>query len=109
MQGGFNNFVSLGLNECRSARAQLFRLPGYCDEVCVEDPPANGSLGACLHVRVDALCNGIYIAQGGLITITADHLDEVNNATVKFQQTVTDPKAAVLPTFNSILAIVSMF
>ncbi|KAI0708532.1 FAD dependent oxidoreductase [Earliella scabrosa] len=40
---------------------------------------------------------------GGLITITGDHLDEVNAATVKFSQTVTDPRAAILPTYNSIL------
>ncbi|RDX52375.1 FAD dependent oxidoreductase [Lentinus brumalis] len=40
---------------------------------------------------------------GGLITITADQLEAVNNATVKFAQTVTDPKAAVLPTYNFLL------
>ncbi|RPD60650.1 FAD-binding domain-containing protein [Lentinus tigrinus ALCF2SS1-7] len=40
---------------------------------------------------------------GGLITITADQLEAVNNATVKFSQTVTDPKAAVLPAYNFVL------
>ncbi|KAI0634577.1 FAD-binding domain-containing protein [Trametes polyzona] len=40
---------------------------------------------------------------GGLITITADQLDKVNAATVKFSQTVTDPKAQVLPTYNYVL------
>ncbi|CDO76772.1 hypothetical protein BN946_scf184978.g1 [Trametes cinnabarina] len=40
---------------------------------------------------------------GGLITITADQLDKVNAATVKFAQTVTDPKAQVLPTYNFLL------
>ncbi|KAH9903227.1 FAD-binding domain-containing protein [Cubamyces lactineus] len=40
---------------------------------------------------------------GGLITITEDQLDKVNEATVKFSQTVTDPKAQVLPTYNHLL------
>ncbi|KAI0767639.1 FAD dependent oxidoreductase [Fomes fomentarius] len=40
---------------------------------------------------------------GGLITITENNLEAVNNATVKFSQTVTDPKAAVLPTYNFLL------
>ncbi|KAI9069033.1 FAD-binding domain-containing protein [Trametes sanguinea] len=40
---------------------------------------------------------------GGLITITEDQLDKVNAATVKFAQTVTDPKAQVLPTYNFLL------
>ncbi|KAI0357738.1 FAD-binding domain-containing protein [Trametes cingulata] len=40
---------------------------------------------------------------GGLITITEDQLDKVNAATVKFSQTVTDPKAQVLPTYNFLL------
>ncbi|KAH9848116.1 FAD-binding domain-containing protein [Lenzites betulinus] len=40
---------------------------------------------------------------GGLITITEDQLDKVNDATVKFSQTVTDPKAQVLPTYNFVL------
>ena len=43
---------------------------------------------------------------GGLMTITGLHLDEVNNATVKFQQSVSDPKAAVLPTYNFVLGAV---
>ncbi|OSD00999.1 FAD-binding domain-containing protein [Trametes coccinea BRFM310] len=40
---------------------------------------------------------------GGLITITEDQLDKVNAATVKFAQTVNDPKAQVLPTYNFLL------
>ncbi|KAI0649785.1 FAD-binding domain-containing protein [Trametes meyenii] len=40
---------------------------------------------------------------GGLITITQDQLDKVNDATVKFSKTVTDPKAQVLPTYNFVL------
>ncbi|PIL28886.1 hypothetical protein GSI_08932 [Ganoderma sinense ZZ0214-1] len=40
---------------------------------------------------------------GGIITITQENLEAVNNATVKFSQTVTDPKAAVLPTYNFLL------
>ncbi|KAI0079336.1 FAD dependent oxidoreductase [Panus rudis PR-1116 ss-1] len=40
---------------------------------------------------------------GGLITITADQLDKVNAATVKFASNVSDPKAAVLPTYNFVL------
>lgn len=51
----------------------------------------------------------IDILQGGLVTITGDHLDAVSNATVKFSTEVTDPKAAVLPTYNSILGIVRTF
>ncbi|KAM5546063.1 hypothetical protein V8D89_000189 [Ganoderma adspersum] len=40
---------------------------------------------------------------GGIITITQENLEAVNNATVKFSQKVTDPKAAVLPTYNFLL------
>ncbi|KAI0819872.1 FAD-binding domain-containing protein [Trametes gibbosa] len=40
---------------------------------------------------------------GGLITITEDQLNKANDATVKFSQTVTDPKAQVLPTYNFVL------
>ncbi|EIW53224.1 FAD-binding domain-containing protein [Trametes versicolor FP-101664 SS1] len=40
---------------------------------------------------------------GGLITITEDQLDKVNAATVKFSQSVTDPKAQILPTYNFLL------
>ncbi|KAI8988985.1 FAD-binding domain-containing protein [Trametes punicea] len=40
---------------------------------------------------------------GGIITITEDQLDKVNAATVKFAQTVTDPKAQVLPTYSFVL------
>ncbi|KAG8738990.1 hypothetical protein FRC11_000996, partial [Ceratobasidium sp. 423] len=40
---------------------------------------------------------------GGLSTYTFDQLDKVINATVKFSKTVTDPKAAIIPTFNFIL------
>ncbi|KIP04819.1 hypothetical protein PHLGIDRAFT_75249 [Phlebiopsis gigantea 11061_1 CR5-6] len=40
---------------------------------------------------------------GGLMTITGDHLDAVSNATTKFSATVTDPKAAILPTYNFLL------
>ena len=34
------------------------------------------------------------------MVIGADNVEAVNNATVKFGQTVTDPKAAVLPAYN---------
>ena len=37
------------------------------------------------------------------MVIGADNVEAVNNATVKFGQTVTDPKAAVLPTYNFLL------
>lgn len=47
--------------------------------------------------------------QGGTITFTQGHLEAVNNATVKFSQTATDPKAAILPTYNYILGMVSFF
>ena len=61
---------------------------------------------ACPHVCIS---HGSCVwLQGGLITITGDHLDEVNAATVKFSQTVTDPRAAILPTYNSILGAVRL-
>ncbi|TCD65257.1 hypothetical protein EIP91_002921 [Steccherinum ochraceum] len=37
---------------------------------------------------------------GGSITIIGDLIDKVNDATVKFFNTVTDPKASLLPTYN---------
>ncbi|KAA1474543.1 FAD-binding domain-containing protein [Dentipellis sp. KUC8613] len=40
---------------------------------------------------------------GGLITITGDQLDKVTAAVAKFSAEVTDPKAAVLPTYNFVL------
>ncbi|KAI0773005.1 FAD-binding domain-containing protein [Trametes elegans] len=40
---------------------------------------------------------------GGLITFTEDQLEKVNAATVKFSQQTTDPRAAVLPTYNFVL------
>ncbi|KAH9925023.1 FAD-binding domain-containing protein [Epithele typhae] len=40
---------------------------------------------------------------GGLITITANHADEVTAATLKFQNSVSDPKAAILPTYNFLI------
>ncbi|KAI0773004.1 FAD-binding domain-containing protein [Trametes elegans] len=40
---------------------------------------------------------------GGMITFTKDQLEKVNAATVKFSQQTTDPRAAVLPTYNFVL------
>ncbi|PBK95430.1 FAD dependent oxidoreductase [Armillaria gallica] len=40
---------------------------------------------------------------GGLITYTQDHLSEANAATVKFSNDVTDPKAAIITTYNFLL------
>ncbi|KAK0505193.1 hypothetical protein EDD18DRAFT_1061398 [Armillaria luteobubalina] len=40
---------------------------------------------------------------GGLITYTQNHLSEVNAATVKFSNNVTDPKAAIITTYNFLL------
>lgn len=40
---------------------------------------------------------------GGLITYTADQLDKVNNATFVFSNTVTDPKAQIITTYNFLL------
>jgi len=45
---------------------------------------------------------------GGFITIASWFFDEVNAAIVKFQQEVTDKKAMVLPTLNSISNIPSL-
>ncbi|CAL1714340.1 unnamed protein product [Somion occarium] len=45
---------------------------------------------------------------GGLITITGDHLDKVNAATVKFGSEISDPKAAILPTYNFVLGAPGM-
>lgn len=44
--------------------------------------------------------------QGGLRAITGDHLPEVSAATAKFASQVTDPKAAVLPTYNFVQGVV---
>lgn len=40
--------------------------------------------------------------KGGFVIIPSLFFDEVNSAILKFQQTVTDPKAAVLPTYNTV-------
>ncbi|QRV98415.1 FAD-binding domain protein [Ceratobasidium sp. AG-Ba] len=40
---------------------------------------------------------------GGLKTFTFDQLDKVNNATVDFINTVTDPKAGIITTYNFLL------
>jgi len=40
---------------------------------------------------------------GGLVTYTADKLDQVNAATYKFSQNNTDPKAAIITTYNFVL------
>ncbi|EJF59882.1 FAD dependent oxidoreductase [Dichomitus squalens LYAD-421 SS1] len=40
---------------------------------------------------------------GGIILVTEDHLDDLTAATLKFTQTVTDPKAAILPTYNFLI------
>ncbi|KAG7446652.1 FAD-binding domain-containing protein [Guyanagaster necrorhizus] len=40
---------------------------------------------------------------GGLITYTQDHLSEVNAVAVKFANDVTDPKAAIITTYNFLL------
>ncbi|KAK7681862.1 hypothetical protein QCA50_015210 [Cerrena zonata] len=45
---------------------------------------------------------------GGLITILGDHLDEVGNATIKFANEVSDPKAAILPTYNFVVGAAGM-
>lgn len=47
--------------------------------------------------------------KGGFITYTADVLDQVNLATVNFAANNTDPKAAILPTYNYLLGQVIPF
>jgi hypothetical protein len=44
--------------------------------------------------------------KGGFVIIPSLFFDEVNAAILKFQQEVTDPKAAVLPTYNTVGDIV---
>ena len=42
-------------------------------------------------------------SQGGLITITQNNLDAITAATAKFASEVTDPKAAIITTYNYLL------
>lgn len=44
--------------------------------------------------------------KGGFIIIPNLFFEEVNAAILKFQQEVTDPKAALLPTYNTVGDIV---
>jgi hypothetical protein len=48
----------------------------------------------------------VAVMKGGWIAVTSLFLNDVNAAIVKFQQNVTDPKAMVLPTFNSFFDLV---
>lgn len=57
--------------------------------------------------RKPTLTTITHILQGGMIMITGSGVDALNKALVKFMQTVTDPKAAVLPTYNFFLGQVS--
>ena len=43
------------------------------------------------------------VFQGGIITITANHIDDVAAATAAFSASVTDPKASILTTYNFLL------
>ena len=40
------------------------------------------------------------------MVVLGEQWDALNNATAKFQATVTDPKAQVLPTYNLVLGLV---
>ncbi len=40
--------------------------------------------------------------QGGSVTITGDHFDEVSAATAKFTSSVRDPKAAAITTYGGL-------
>jgi hypothetical protein len=44
--------------------------------------------------------------KGGFVIVPSLFFDEVNAAILKFQQKVTDPKAVVLPTYNTVGDIV---
>lgn len=44
--------------------------------------------------------------KGGFVIIPTWYFDKVNAALIKFQNEVTDPKAMVLPTFNTVHDIV---
>jgi hypothetical protein len=44
--------------------------------------------------------------KGGLVVIFPEHIDRVKVAILKFQQEVTDPKAMILPTYNTVADIV---
>jgi hypothetical protein len=46
------------------------------------------------------------LIKGGFVIIPSLFFDEVNAAILKFQQEVTDPKAMVLPTYNTVGDIV---
>ncbi|KAL7284764.1 hypothetical protein ACG7TL_002071 [Trametes sanguinea] len=102
LKGGFNNFVCT----LRGSNGHHIneRNSGYCDEIQPHDSSSNRSLGlyTVLSPATDDIVDAAFM-QGGLITITEDQLDKVNAATVKFAQTVNDPKAQVLPTYNFLL------
>ena len=75
------------------------RVIGHRDQVCLEDAPADRCLGAC-HAPVDVpLVLLVERRQGGSVMIVGN-FDEVSNATLRFQEEVKDPKAAILPTYN---------
>ena len=44
--------------------------------------------------------------KGGLVVIFPEHINRVKAAILKFQQEVTDPKAMILPTYNTVAHIV---
>jgi hypothetical protein len=79
-------------------------MKGHCYEIYPHHQSTNGRLGTFLNFL--NLILSLNKHKGGLITITGDHFDEVSAAVVNFQGNVTDKKAAILPTYNSVLGTV---
>jgi hypothetical protein len=78
-------------------------LPGHRYQLCSQGTPTGQCLGNYLLFLVTlkiSCC--ITVMKGGLLIVLSPFLHDVNAAIVKFQQQVTDPKAVVLPTYNSV-------
>jgi hypothetical protein len=41
--------------------------------------------------------------QGGLVTVTASHIDQISEAVADFAANVTDSKASIITTYNFLL------
>lgn len=75
-------------------------LSGHCYEVHPEDFPADSSLGMYSPLSIERAV--LTLIQGGLITFTKDSIPAVSAATAAFSANVTDPKAAIITTYNFI-------
>ena len=65
-----------------------------------------GTYASISDTHPDVLIRNV---KGGLVTYTANVLDQVNLATANFAANNTDPKAAILTTYNYLLGQVGPF